>query len=51
MYAVSHYIPRTNMYEVTDVGAVDLTQWKYTKPMSIGLCAITVIIYILLGIN
>ncbi len=51
MYAVSHFYPRENMYEVTDVGAVNLTAWKYTKAMSIGLCTVTVLIYILLGRN
>ena len=49
MYTVSYFYPRTNMYEVTDVGAVNLVSWKYTKVMSIGLCAVTVLIYILLG--
>ena len=49
MYTVSYFFPRKNLYEVTDVKAVDLTQWKYTKPMSIILCAVTIIIYILLG--
>jgi len=51
MYGVSHFVPRTNMYEITDVKAVDLTVWKYTKPLSIALCVITVVIYILLGSN
>jgi len=51
MYGISHYFPRKNMYEITDVGAVDLTTWKYTKPLSITLCAITLLIYILLGTN
>lgn len=51
MYSVSYFFPRKNMYEVTDVGAVDLTTWKYTKPVSIGLCSITLLIYILLGTN
>lgn len=51
MYAVSHYYNRVNMYEVTDVKAVDLTQWKYTKPVSIILCVVTIAIYILLGNN
>lgn len=51
MHVVSYYFPRKNMYEVTDVGAVDLTTWKYTKPVSIALCAITLLIYILLGNN
>ena len=49
MYAVSYFSPRKNMYEVTDVGAVNLVSWKYTKPMSIALCAVTILIYILLG--
>ena len=49
MYTVSYFSPRKNMYEVTDVGAVDLVKWKYTKPVSIALCAITVLIYVLLG--
>lgn len=51
MYAVSHYYPNTNKYEITDVGAVNLTAWKYTVPMSIGLCAVTVLIYVLLWNN
>ncbi len=51
MYAVSYFYPRKNMYEVTDVGAVNLVSWKYTKAMSIGLCAITILIYVLLGSN
>ena len=49
MYAVSYFVPRTNMYKITDVKAVDLTSWKYTKPVSIALCAITVLIYVVLG--
>lgn len=49
MYAISYFVPRTNMYEITDVKAVDLTVWKYTKPLSIALCTITVLIYVLLG--
>ncbi len=51
MYGVSYVYPRINMYEITDVKAVDLTVWKYTKPLSIALCTITIIIYILLGNN
>ncbi|WP_425235428.1 solute:sodium symporter family transporter [Ulvibacterium sp.] len=51
MYGVSHFYPRKNLYEVTDVGAVNLVSWKYTKIMSIGLCAITILIYVLLGSN
>lgn len=51
MYSVSHFYPNTNTYEITDVGAVNLTTWRYTVPMSIGLCAATVLIYVLLWNN
>ncbi|RAJ11432.1 solute:sodium symporter family transporter [Arenibacter echinorum] len=51
MYSVSHFYPNKNNYEITDVGAVNLTTWKYTIPMSIGLCAVTVLIYVLLWNN
>ncbi|WP_238389810.1 solute:sodium symporter family transporter [Arenibacter aquaticus] len=51
MYSVSYFYPNQNMYEITDVGAVNLKSWKYTIPMSIGLCAITIIIYALLWNN
>ena len=51
MYAVSSYAPRKNMYEITDVGAVDLTEWKYAKPLAAVLVIITLIIYITLGNN
>ncbi|MDH3796631.1 MAG: solute:sodium symporter family transporter, partial [Flavobacteriaceae bacterium] len=51
MYMVSTFYPRKNMYVVTDVGAVNLVSWKYTKPMSIALCTVTILIYILLGNN
>ena len=51
MYLVSYFYPRKNLYEISDVGAVDLTSWKYAKPMAIGLSLVTVLIYILLGNN
>ncbi len=51
MFVVSFYYPRKDLFEVTDIGAVNLTSWKYTKPMSIGLCLVTVLIYLLLGSN
>ena len=51
MYLVSYFYPRKNLYEISDVGVVDLTSWKYAKPMSIGLSLVTVLIYILLGNN
>tara|TARA_R110001606_G_scaffold176232_1_gene322787 strand:- start:492 stop:1931 length:1440 start_codon:yes stop_codon:yes gene_type:complete len=51
MYSVSYFYPNGNTYEITDVGAVNLKSWKYTIPMSIGLCAVTVLIYVLLWNN
>ena len=51
MYSVSYFYPNENTYEITDVGAVNLTTWKYTIPMSIGLCAVTILIYVLLWNN
>jgi len=49
MHAVSTFYPRANHYEITDVKAVSLSPWKYTKPVSIFLILITIFIYILLG--
>lgn len=51
MLVVSHFYPRKNTYEMVDVGAVNLVSWKYTRVMSIGLCVVTLLIYILLGRN
>jgi len=49
MHIVSMFYPRTNMFEITDVGAVEMEEWKYAKPMSIFLVVVTVVIYIILG--
>ena len=49
MYAVSYFFPRKNNFQIKDVGAVDLTPWRYTTPMAIALCAITILVYTLLG--
>jgi SSS family solute:Na+ symporter len=51
MYLVSHFYPVGKTDPITDVGAVELISWKYTKPMSIMLCAVTVLIYVLLWNN
>ena len=51
MYLVSYFYPRKNLSEISDVGAVDLTPWKYAKAMAIGLSLVTILIYILLGNN
>lgn len=49
MYVVSHYFPRKNAYAIKHIGPVNLATWKHTKPMSIALCAATVMVYVLLG--
>ena len=40
---------RKNMFEMTDAGMVDLTQWKYAKAVSLFLVIATIMIFILLG--
>lgn len=49
MLGVSHFYPRQNDFVIEDVGAVDLIPWRYTRPLSYTLIAITILIYILLG--
>ena len=49
MHLVSAWAPRKNMFKITDVGVVEMAQWKYAKPFSIFLVATTLAIYILLG--
>ncbi len=49
MHLVSMVYKRKNMYEIADVGVVDLTQWKYAKALSLVLVIVTLIIYVFLG--
>jgi len=49
MLLVSKYYPSSDKFNFADLEINDLVQWKYTKPMSFALCAITISIYILLG--
>jgi len=49
MHLVSHFYPRTNPFEIKDIGAVEMIQWKYTKVLSWILVMVTVLIYIFLG--
>lgn len=49
MLLVSRLFPRTNHFEITDVKAVPLIPWKYTKPVATVLMIVTVLIYVLLG--
>ena len=51
MFVVSHFYPRENQDEICgNVDIVNMDQWKHAKALSIVLCVITVLIYILLGI-
>ena len=49
MHLVSMMYPRINNFKITDVGAVDIEQWKYAKTLSIILVLVTLVIYVLLG--
>ncbi|MEW2920857.1 solute:sodium symporter family transporter [Muricauda sp. ANG21] len=49
MLLVSHWSPRVNNFSITDVGVVDVTQWKYAKGFSLILVLATLAVYVLLG--
>lgn len=49
MYLVSSKFPRTRKPELSGNAHLDMTPWKYAKPLSFALCAITLLIYYLLG--
>jgi len=49
MHLVSNMYPRTNTFKITNVGAVEMGQWKYAKLLSWILVGVTIWIYILLG--
>ncbi|MCZ6900517.1 MAG: solute:sodium symporter family transporter [Bacteroidetes bacterium] len=49
MLLVSKLVPNTNFYQPVYSGEVDLTAWKYTKPMAILLASVTIIMYLLLN--
>ncbi|MEL0318515.1 MAG: solute:sodium symporter family transporter [Flavobacteriaceae bacterium] len=49
MYGFSYYYPNTNHFKISDLKFVKMEQWSFTKPFSIALCFITLIIYIALG--
>ncbi len=51
MFIVSHFYPSDGRFEFSELKINDMVQWKYTKAMSIALCAITLLVYILLGTN
>lgn len=49
MFMVSYFFPVDKEFNMQDINVVEMTEWKYTKSMSIGLCIVTFMIYILLG--
>ncbi|MBP0903970.1 solute:sodium symporter family transporter [Mariniflexile gromovii] len=51
MFGVSYFYPSDKDFNQEDLHIVDLKEWKYTKPMAIALCVVTVLIYIMLGRN
>lgn len=51
MHIVSYFYENKNDFTITDVGAVNMEQWKYAYPLGISLFIITLVIYVLLGIN
>jgi SSS family solute:Na+ symporter len=48
MYIVSYFVPVKEEFQITDVEVVDLTTWKYAKPVSVLLGLATIGIYFLL---
>jgi len=51
MFAVSYLYPNKKAIKEEAHDFVEMKEWKYTKPMAIILCIITVVIYVLLGTN
>lgn len=49
MYLVSMKYPRKTEIEIPRKAHLDMTPWKYAKPLSLALCGITIVIYYLLG--
>ena len=49
MYLISYYYPNKKEFRINDLKVVTMEGWKYTKPFSIFLCAVTLIIYITMG--
>jgi SSS family solute:Na+ symporter len=49
MLAVSHYFPGKPNTFVKRPPVLEMKPWRYAKPVSLGLCIITILIYIWLG--
>lgn len=51
MFLVSCFYPNHKATIEEGEDYVEMKQWKYTKPMAIMLCVVTVVIYVILGTN
>ena len=51
MFVASHFYPIKKDFKIDNLKIVDLREWKYTKHMSMILCIVAILIYILLGKN
>ncbi|MDG1023640.1 MAG: solute:sodium symporter family transporter [Flavobacteriaceae bacterium] len=51
MFGVSYFYPQDKEFKAIDLHILDMKEWKYTKHLSIVLCFVTLLIYILLGQN
>ena len=51
MFVASLFYPIKKEFKIDNLKIVDLREWKYTKHMSMILCIVTILIYILLGKN
>ncbi len=49
MFIVSSIYPAQKTFELKDLKLVEMKEWRYTKVMSIILCVVTILIYVLLG--
>jgi SSS family solute:Na+ symporter len=49
MLIVSHYFPGKPNTFVKRPPVLEMEPWKYAKPVSLGLCVVTILIYIWLG--
>ena len=49
MLVVSHFYPGKTFDYRSEAPLIDMKGWRYTRPMSIALVTITILIYILLG--
>ena len=49
MYLISYFYPNKNEFKTSDLKLVKMEPWRYTKPLSIFLCLVTIIIYIAMG--